>query len=227
MAPSTAHDERLARATNAGVIRRDILGYLASIGVASVLWPAIARAEAEIWEEGDSICAQQDTALEKPNGYELDDAYLASFLSLSEILTGVAPLDRHLGNEFLERYATNRQLTTNLDLMIQAYRNLPGQQRPNETDVHQKILMSQEKRIKAAAQQLIFIWYIGAFYIPDPKLVAPGVPAPLEADDARKKVWAYGTPRQYGRALLWSVIRAHAPMTSGGLPGHWSNPPKA
>lgn len=205
--------------------RREILGYLAATGVATALWPAIARAAAEIWEEGDAICAVQDPALEKPNGYELDAAFLASFIALSESLTGVAPVDRHLASQFMERYATNRQLTTNLNLMVQAYRALPGQPRPSDADVRQQIFMSQDKRVKAAAQQLVFVWYVGAFYIPDPKLVPSGTPDPLQADDTRKKVWVYGTPGQYGRALLWSVIRAHAPMTSGGLPGHWASLP--
>ena len=65
------------------LIRREVLGYLAASGVAAALWPAFIGQAAEIWEEGDSICApQQYPALEKPNGYELDSAYLESFLTL-------------------------------------------------------------------------------------------------------------------------------------------------
>ena len=49
--------------------RREVLGYLAASGVAASLWPAFTGEAAEIWEEGDSICApQQYPALEKPNG---------------------------------------------------------------------------------------------------------------------------------------------------------------
>jgi hypothetical protein len=166
--------------------------------------------------------------LDKPNGYELDRAYLESFLEVSERLTGVAPLDRHLAREYMERYALNRQLTTNLDLMVRAYRAIPGNPPHNEGEVRQKIMLSADGKVRAAAQQLIFLWYIGAFFIPLPSQ-SPGPLPPLEDDpnDVRKRIWVYGTPEQYSRALVWSIARAHAPMTSGGRPGHWASAPPA
>ncbi len=185
-------------------------------------------ATTEVWEEGDPLCAVPDPPRDKPNGYELDRLYLDSFVELSKTVTGVAPLDLHLANQYLERYATNRQLTTNLDLMIQTYRKIPGNPRRGEADVTQQIMLSQDPKVRASAQQLIYIWYISAFYIPipNPDPAAP-FPPPLADDpnDTRKRVWMYGTPEQYGRALLWSVIRAHAPMTPGGRPGHWASAP--
>lgn len=204
------------------LLRREFLGHLAAAGVA-VSWPGLAEAT-EVWEEGDPLCAVADPPLEKPNGYGLDRLYLDNFVELSESLTGVAPLDRQLANEYMDRYATNRQLTTNLDLMIQAYRNIPGNQRRSESDVKQQILLSPDKKVRAAAQQLIFLWYVSAFYIPVPN---PSSTVPLEDDpsDTRKKVWIYGTPEQYGRAILWPVIRAHAPMTPGGPTNYWANAP--
>src|SRR5262249_16584469 len=141
---------------------------------------------------------------------------------------GVLALNTHLANQYMDRYARDRQLTTNLDVMIQAYRKLSGTPRPSEADVKQQILLSQDPRIRAAAQQLIYLWYVSAFYIPLPSPdAAVPLPPPLEDDpnDTRKRAWVYGTPEQYGHALLWSVIRAHAPMTSGGLPGHWALAP--
>lgn len=207
--------------------RREFLG-LTAVGVATALLTNLANATTEVWEEGDPLCAVPDPPLEKPNGYELDREYLESFVALSEGLTGVAPLDKHLANEYMERYATNRQLTTNLDLMIQAYRKISGAPKPSEAQVKEQILLSSDAKIRAAAQQLIYIWYISAFYIPfpDPNASAP-LPPPLEDNpsDTRKRVWVYGTPEQYGRGLLWSVIRAHAPMTSGGAPGNWAAAP--
>lgn len=209
------------------LLRREFLWCLAATGLSAALWPGVADAT-EVWEEGDPLCAVPDPRLDKPNGYELDRRYLNSFVGLSETLTGVAPLDLQLANQYMERYATNRQLTTNLDLMIQAYRKSPGSPRPSEADVKQQIVLSQNPKIRAAAQQLIYLWYISAFYIPlpNPDATAP-LPPPLADDpnDTRKRVWVYGTPEQYGRALLWSVIRAHAPMTSGGRPGHWAFAP--
>ncbi len=201
---------------------------VAALASAALAAPRLASAVTEVWEEGDPMCAVPDPPLDKPNGYQLDRQYLSSFLELSKALTGVTTLDSHLANQYMERYATNRQLTTNLDLMIQAYRKLPGNPRPSEADVKQQIVLSQDPKIRAAAQQLIYLWYVSAFYIPfpNPDTKAP-LPPPLEDDpnDARKRVWVYGTPEQYGRALLWSVIRAHAPMTSGGQPGHWAFAP--
>jgi hypothetical protein len=211
------------------LLRREFLG-LTATGIATALLSELANATTEVWEEGDPLCAVPDPPLEKPNGYELDREYLESFVALSQALTGIAPLDKHLANEYMERYATNRQLTTNLDLMIQAYRKISGGPKPSEAQVKEQILLSPDPKIRAAAQQLIYIWFVSAFYIPfpDPNASAP-LPPPLEDNpsDTRKRIWVYGTPEQYGRGLLWSVIRAHAPMTSGGAPGNWAVAPTA
>ncbi len=204
--------------------RRRFLQGVALVSAALVS-PRLTIAATEIWEEGDPMCAVPDPQLDKPNGYELDRLYLDSFVALSKTLTGVAPLDPHVANQYLDRYAKNKQLTTNLDLMIQAYRTVPANPRPSEADVTQHIVRSPDPKVRAAAQQLIYLWYVSAFYIPipNPTPSAP-LPPPLEDDpnDTRKRVWMYGTPEQYDRALLWSVIRAHAPMTPGGRPGHWA-----
>jgi hypothetical protein len=223
MHPVNAHDTHSDR--DSALARREFLRHLAATGVAVMLWPGSADATTEVWEEGDPMCAVLNPPLDKPNGYELDQAFLDSFVELSEALTGVVPLERHLANHYMERYALNRQLTTNLNLMIQAYRNLSTKPRPSEADVKQQIVLSQDPKVRAGAQQLIYLWYISAFYIPIPDAnpTAP-LPAPLADDpqDARKRVWIYGTPEQYRRALLWSVISAHAPMTRGGPPGYWA-----
>jgi hypothetical protein len=34
--------------------------------------------------------------------------------------------------------------------------------------------------------------------------------------------WLYGSLEQYGQALLWSIIPAHAPMTRGEQRGYWA-----
>jgi len=220
-----AHDTNFQ--THRLLLRREFLEQIAATGVATVLLPSLANATTEVWEEGDPICAVANPPLEKPNGYELDGAYLESFVGLSEALTGVGPLDRHLANQYMERYSTDRQLTSNLDLMIQAYRKIAGTPKPSEADVKQQILLSSDPKIRAAAQQLIYIWYVSAFYIPIPDPNATSLPPPLEdnPNDTRKRIWFYGTPEQYGRGLLWSVVQAHAPMTSGGLPGYWASAP--
>jgi hypothetical protein len=216
------------RHRDGALLRREFLRHLAATGLATVLWPGMADATTEVWEEGDPACAVAAPPLDKPNGYDLDRAYLGSFVEVSERLTGIAPLDRRLAREYMERYATNRQLTANLDLMIRAYRAIPGASPHGEGDVKQYVLLSHDAKVRAAAQQLIFLWYISAFYIPLPDSnPTAALPSPLEDDpnDTRKRIWLYGTPEQYGRALAWSVIRAHAPMTPGGQPGYWATAP--
>ena len=73
-----------------------------------------------------------------------------------------------------------------------------------------------ETPVAMLAKQLIYVWYVSAFFLPRSLTETPLV-----------RVWFYGTPEQYSHALLWSVIRAHAPMTPGGPPDHWANAPAA
>jgi hypothetical protein len=36
----------------------------------------------------------------------------------------------------------------------------------------------------------------------------------------------FGSPEQYFRGMMWSVIRAHPPALSGGYFGYWRYPPE-
>ena len=67
--------------------------------------------------------------------------------------------------------------------------------------------------MRPAAEQLIYLWYLSAFYLP------------LGGDPA-KRLWVYGTTEQYESALLWIDIHAHAPMTRAGKPGDWARAPR-
>jgi hypothetical protein len=206
--------------------RRQFLHRLGATGAAAMFWPGVADAMTELWEEGDPLCGVPYPPLEKPAGYELDLAYLSTFIDLSETLTGVAPLPRHLANQYMERYALHPQLSKNLDILIQAYRKIPAGKRPTEDDIKQYIMA--DPTVRAGAKQLIYLWYISAFYIPlDPGLDLNDIPPPLKDDgtDTRKRAWVYGTPEQYGRGLAWSELRAHAPMTPGGGENYWASRP--
>jgi hypothetical protein len=206
--------------------RRRFLEHLAAAGIAAVLWPGSANAEMELWEEGDPLCRVQYDPLPKPDGYDLDIPYLESFIALSALLTGIEKLDRHLANQYMERYATHPQLSKNLNLLMQAFRSIPGE-KPGESEIRQNIVMSTDAAVRAGAKQLIYLWYISAFYIPLD--ITPGPKPPLQDDptDTRKKIWVYGTPEQYGRGLIWQVMQAHAPMTPGGRPRYWATRPVA
>src|SRR4051812_44266585 len=141
------------------ISKRKFLGQLAAASTAAILWPSGANAVMELWESGDPLCVVPYPTLEKPDGYELDLAYLETFVALSAALTGVAPLDRHLSNQYMERYANHPQLSKNLNALVTAYRNISGGNKPSENDIRQNIMMSQDSTVRAGAKQLIYLWY--------------------------------------------------------------------
>ena len=168
----------------------------------------LGRSKAEIWEEGDIQC--RPVVQEKEPAYEINDALLGDFMKLSEVLTGVKPLDRSLGVQYLERYARNPDLTVLLPQLIKAYRDIASQ-----TDlvkaIQEKIM--QDTTVGPAAEQLIYLWYVSAFFLPIDHAAA-------------SRNWLYGSPEQYQQSLLWKVAHAHAPMTEGGPPGYWATAPR-
>ena len=198
--------------------RRRFLEALIASGALVAVWPALAEPPLPLdaWEETDSACqlplepAQYD--------YELDPL-LPPFIELSEALTGASNLDRHLASQYLERIAAHPQLTKALPQLIKAYQMITPGSQPSHDDVQRAIMNDKdasgaETPVAIAAKQVIYVWYVSAFFLPRSETEKPPV-----------RVWFYGTPEQYSHALLWSVIRAHAPMTSGGPPGHWANMP--
>jgi len=80
--------------------------------------------------------------------------------------------------------------------------------RNNETDADD---------IRAAAEQVIYLWYVSAFFL-----------QPLKRQNSAQlmrtgpQIWLYGTTEQYEQALLWKVMKAHAPMMPGGGPNYWA-----
>ncbi len=191
------------------LVRREFLRRAAIVGTAALGWPILARATTETWEEGDLQC--QVGVAEVTPAYALDAQMLESFVRLSETLTGVSSLDQHLAYQYLERFATHPQLTSVLPQLIKAYRDIaPARSRPTEAEVSARIM--QDPTLRGGAEQVIYLWYISAFFLP-------------RQDDPTKMVWVYGSPEQYERGLLWSVIHAHAPMTPGGPYGYWADTP--
>ena len=197
--------------------RRRFLEAMISAGAFAALGPAFAQQPTlDAWEETDAPC---QVPLEQAQyDYELDPL-LPAFIELSEILTGASNLDRHLASQYLERFAAHPQLTKALPLLIKAYQGITPGSQPAPEDVQRAIMNDKdasgaETPVALAAKQVIYVWYISAFFLPRSETERPPV-----------RVWFYGTPEQYSRALLWSVIHAHAPMTPGGPPGHWANAP--
>jgi hypothetical protein len=201
-------------------VRRRFLGQLAGTGAVMSVWPALAQTGGEGWDEGDPLCRVLYAELAAPDGYELDEAFLKSFIGLSEALIGVKPLDRNLAGELMDRYARHKQLSSALKKLIDTYRSIAsGDTQPSDAALKQAFFPDapsgdDAKNLTEAAKQLIYLWYVSAFYV-----VIPDSNPPTRA-------WVYGTPEQYRRALLWSVVQAHAPMTPGGQPGYWASAPK-
>jgi hypothetical protein len=199
-------------------LRRQFLGQLAAIGTVASVWPALADTP-EGWDDGDPLCRVPYTELAAPEGYELDAAFLKSFIGLSEALTGVKPLDQNMAGELMDRYARHKQLSPTLKKLVDTYRSIaPGDTQPSDAALKQSFFpdtpsSDDVKNLTEGAKQLIYLWYVSAFYLLIPDSNPP------------TKAWEYGTREQYRRALLWSVIQAHAPMTPGGRPGHWASAP--
>ncbi len=193
--------------------RRDLLRGVAVAGAAAtVAVMPIRPAKAEIWEEGDTQC--RPVVQEKAPDYDVNDALLLDFMKLSETLTGVKPLDRRLGVQYLERYARNPDLSAMLPQLINAYRDIVGVT-PPPGDLNKVILdkIMREKTVGPAAEQLIYLWYTSAFFLPVDHAAA-------------SRNWLYGSPEQYEQQLLWSVVHGHAPMTRGGPTGYWARAPQ-
>ncbi len=120
------------------------------------------------------------------------------------------PLDRNLARQYLERFASHPQLAGALMLLIDAFRDVAPNTGAADDGVISAVL-SKRPDSKGPAQQLIYLWYISAFFLFD--------------DKTKANVWVYGQPEHYEQALLWRVIDAHPPMTRGGPYGYWADTP--
>jgi len=190
------------RALLRGVV---LAGAAATGAVAPLVSP-----KADIWEEGDIQC--RPTVHDKTPDYDINDALLADFMNVSETLTGVKHLDRRLGVQYLERYARHPDLTALHPQLIKSYRDVASSSQDDLIKAVQQKIM-QDKTVGPAAEQLIYLWYVSAFFLPIDHAAA-------------SRNWLYGSPEQYEQSLLWSVVHAHAPMTRGGPTGHWARAPR-
>ena len=201
--------------TSAGsaIDRRKLLrGVVAASATVTAVVAPLAAANAEIWEEGDIQC--RPVVQEKDPAYEINDALLVDFMNVSETLTGVKPLDRRIGIQYLERYARHPDLTNLLPQLLKAYRGIADASLSHDDFikvVQQKII--QDSTVGPAAEQLIYLWYVSAFFLPIDHAAA-------------SRNWLYGSPEQYEQSLLWHVVHGHAPMMRGGPPGHWAKAPR-
>jgi len=174
-----------------------------------------------------------------------DQQELNDFLTLSRELTGVQKLNSDLGAQYLRRFKETFGSEA-LTELIKQYKSIIGTT-PSTTErlkaIKQKII--DVEYIGAAAEQIIYIWYLSAFFLPnpkDPELREQDEPGgvsrrlswyarqvatrePDADDELRGGLWQFGTLEQYERGLIWEVIGTHAPMTPGPSKFHWKDKP--
>jgi hypothetical protein len=146
-------------------------------------------------------------------GRPSDEERLEAFLRLSSHLTGVADLDPTLADHYLSRFQDQPACGEALPNLLRALAAI--EQTPGDVEAAIERGIMADPTLGPPARQLIYLWYVGAFF----------ESYPLDQTQ-RRGTWRYGAEAEdYGRGLMWSVVRAHAPMTPGGSAGYWSEPP--
>lgn len=203
------------QATQSQVSRRNFLQQTAFVSVAALI-PANLGAQnpvGDIYGEGLPAC-RVDYPKVKP-AYAIDGPLAESFRELSEALTGMHSLDAHLTKAYLTRIAINPELTSDLPPLIDAFRQIRTKPKENwESQIDAMIMKNPQ--LRPCAEQVIYVWYFSAFFLPDP---TDKNPDPTK----RKRIWVYGDYAHYSRGLVWSLIGAHAPAVSGGPYGYWAD----
>src|SRR5690349_13269070 len=91
-----------------------------------------------------------------------------------------------------------------------------------EEGVRQQIINNET--LSPVARQIIYLWYTSALLV---RSVKPDMAVNLETGRPDTgTTLQFGSPEQYFRGLIWSVIRAHPPALSGGYFGYWRYPPE-
>jgi hypothetical protein len=202
--------KHLLEISTASIPRRAVLRGGAVLGVVSIFGRCDeGRAQTGIPFEGQEPACRADFK-PVPIKYEDLEPIEADFIRLSEAITGVEPLNKNLARQYLERFASHPQLADKLMPLINAFRDLAPKTGAAD-DAVISAMLTKHPDAKDPAQQLIYLWYVSAFFLPD--------------DKTNAKIWVYGPAEHYEQALLWQVVHAHAPMTRGGPYGYWADAP--
>jgi len=138
---------------------------------------------------------------------------LTAFVALSKALTGVSSLDDSLASDYLDLLTTHPDFATGTQRLLGTFLQIISEHGDTNSLIQTRIIESDE--LRPAAQQVIYLWYAGGLYLKNP----------LDPTNDKKGVWKYDSPKHYERALMWTLLSTHAPMTYGGKYGHWSTPP--
>jgi hypothetical protein len=140
---------------------------------------------------------------------------LDEFMRLSEDLTGVAPLDRALGEAYLQRCVADLPPHA-IEVLIRVHADIhAGNPRDLSAEIESRIM--DHELLKLVAEQVIYLWYVGAFA----SILGPTSPGTLPPTS-----WKYGNPEHYRLALVWGLVHTQAPMAKRGLSyGEWEDRP--
>jgi len=144
------------------------------------------------------------------------DVELEQFIRLSATLTGLKPLEPDLAQAYFDRCALRPSVAEQMKRLVDVHGGLHGTPQEMENELQAKLAdaSTNDKPLFAAAEQIIYLWYIGAFYnIPDPPDSAPGE-------------WEYGPPAHYFRGKVWRVLGVTPPMSPGGSATFWAKKPR-
>ncbi len=203
---------------SAALDRRALLRFAAVTGITAASSGQPRAAHAESWEEGDEQCRVQQAQVSPLP--ELDEGQLADFVTVSETLTGQRPLQQRLAAQYLKRFSELPDYFPKLKRLFAVHKAYAavGQAKPD--DVADQIMKNNEPDaddIRAVAEQVIYLWYVSAFFLQPLKKQSSG-----QLIRTGPQIWIYGTMEQYEQALLWKVVEAHAPMMPGGKRNYWA-----
>lgn len=121
------------------------------------------------------------------------------FIKLSRVLTGFDDLAPNIAEQYLQRCSTNGNLQPLLKELVNALSGLGG----SRSEIEQKFLAklrADNDRLFGAAEQIIYLWYVGGFFHPNPNN-GPGS-------------WDYGPPDHYFHGKAWAAIGVNPPITA-------------
>jgi len=132
------------------------------------------------------------------------------FIRVSRLLTGIDRLETELAEQYLERCSDNEQVRPLLKTLVAALPPSPqGDRKAMEEEFRKKLLL-EDGRLFNGAEQIIYLWYVGGFFHPNPTGKGPGS-------------WDYGPPEHYFHGKAWSVIGVQPPMTAH-YSQYWTRP---
>jgi hypothetical protein len=161
---------------------------LASVRVAQAPSPLAARAVAAPAQMAPQVVAAPPISVEE-------------FIKLSRVLTGFDDLTPELAEQYLERCSRNGDVQPLLKDLVAALAGLQG----SRSEIEQKFLLKLQDdngRLFGSAEQIIYLWYVGGFFHPNPN---KGLGS-----------WDYGPPNHYFQGKAWAAIGVNPPITPRG-----------